>query len=237
MNENEVYALMVNKDPQWLSRPIEDLVKMQAVGSVYLATHKELLKKIKGGQIHLAEEDRRSKLAEGQIIGEALLDVEVKIGQMLPSAEEARKVGRPGHFGGVSGMPEGYKKKDKNGGNKAMNARALANNPELVEQIKQEARDNEDIPTKTAVLNKIKLKKAQDNLEREKASHAKAVAEGRTQKMALEIKLEEQLYITSLEKFLMIVPKTPPKDWTDEGFKKARALANLIIKRLEVFNG
>ena len=91
MKNEEAYAVLLKREPKWLARPIEELVKIQAVGSVYLATHKELLKKIKSGQIQLAEEDRKAKLADGQAIGEALLDVEVRIGQLLPSAEEATR--------------------------------------------------------------------------------------------------------------------------------------------------
>lgn len=73
--------------------------------------------------------------------------------------------------------------------------------------------------------------------EKEKERKDRAIAEGRTDKLQLQIKLEEQVYINALEKFLTIVPKNPPKDWTENGLNKARALANLIIKRLEVFNG
>jgi hypothetical protein len=155
MKNEEAYAALMTRDPQWLARPIEELVKIQAVGSVYLATHKELLKKIKSGQIHLAEEDRKSKLADGQAIGEALLDVEVKIGQLLPSADDAR-AGRdvPLHH---ARLPKGYNRQDDKSRHKAQYARALAANPAAVAAIKAEARQNEDIPTKTAVLNRIKL--------------------------------------------------------------------------------
>jgi hypothetical protein len=158
MKNEEAYAALIKRDPNWLSRPIEELVKIQAVGSVYLETHKQLLKKLKSGELHLAEEDRKSRLADGQAIGEALLDIEVKIGQMLPSAKDAVKTGRRGKghgTGGVPVLPVGYRHKD--GEKKAVNARALAANPHIVEKIKAEARENEDIPTKTAVITRIKL--------------------------------------------------------------------------------
>jgi len=168
MKNEEAYAALIKREPNWLARPVEELVKIQAVGSVYLAGHRQLLKKIKSGEIHIAEEDRKTRLAEGQICGEALLDIEVKIGQMLPSAEEMKKLAgggasqkdAAGRFTGGGGnvtLPEGYRRKDGGSHNKAQYARALAANPAAVAAIKAEAKRNEDIPTKTAVINRIKL--------------------------------------------------------------------------------
>jgi len=227
MKNEEAYAALIKKDPQWLSRPIEELVTLQAVGVVYLATHQKLLKQIKTGQIHLAEEDRKSKLADGQAIGEALLDIEVKIGQMLPSAAETKtREAKSRVSQGINLLPEGYQQNNRK---KAQYARALAANPAAVAAIKAEARENEDIPTKTAALNRIKY-------EKEKERHEKAVKEGRATKTNIEMTLEQQSYLAALQQIVILLPKQPPKNWTQHAFNTARGYVDVIIARLEKFN-
>jgi len=76
-----------------------------------------------------------------------LLDIEARIGELLPSAEEARRQsgqvtnGRPTPKGKRKPvLPEGIT------GKKAHQARAIKDHPEIVEKVKAQARENEDIP-------------------------------------------------------------------------------------------
>jgi len=161
VNEHEAFAVLVKRDPQWLARPIEELVKMAAIGSVYVTTHRSLLAKIKAGQIGLAEEDRKTKLGEGQVIGEALLDVERKLGELFEVAPEADRPGRPALRAG----PTKRDLKSAGGGaDRFRVATAIARHPEAVAHVIAEAKRNEDIPTKTAVLQRIRLDHLEKNV-------------------------------------------------------------------------
>lgn len=222
MNGEEVFAALMRKLPGWLERPIEDLVKMQAVGSVYLDTHRSILRRLKSGQIELAEEDRKSRLAEGQAIGEAILDVEARIGELLPSPEAAmgQSESKRGSRKGESRpkiMPDGISKHQRE------SARIIARHPEAVAQVKAEAKENEDIPTKTAVLNRVRL-----NAERKRRASTPPPSE-------IEITAEQMKYLNTLERIANLLPIEPPADWNEKAFQRAQAYARIIIKRLEVF--
>ena len=77
--------------------------------------------------------------------------IEARIGELLPPAKEARKTTLSG--GGKARRQEGITEKQ------AHRARAIASHPDEVEEAIREAEENEDIPTKTAVLNKISYKR------------------------------------------------------------------------------
>ena len=74
-------------------------------------------------------------------------------------------------------------------------------------------------------------------IEAEKERKEKAISEGRTQKTEIEMRIEEQQYIQALESIISKLPKQPPVDWSDKFFGIAQGYANIIINRLEVFNG
>jgi len=70
----------------------------------------------------------------------------------------------------------------------------------------------------------------------EKERKEKAIAEGRTEKPVLQMRIEEQQYIMALESIISKLPKQPPPDWSEKFFGVAKGYANIIINRLEVFN-
>jgi len=233
MKEQEAYAVLIRKDPGWLQKPIEELVKMSAVGSVYLEQHKKLLQKIKSGQIELAEEDRKRQLEQGQILADALLDAEVRIGELLPSREDIRRAST----GGSRSAPtiDSLGRKNYGGGGKKVlppgidsrrskAARKLAENPAIVEAIKKEARKNEDLPTKTAVLNRIKYEKEKER--KDKVQHQTSDRINR---------LEEANYIVALERVINLLPPEPPRECSQAFIEKASKYAAVIIRRLRPF--
>lgn len=230
MNEQEVFAALVRQTPGWLDRPIEDLVKMQAVGSVYLDIHRSILRKLKSGQIELAEEDRKGRLAEGQAIGVALLDVEARIGEL--SLAEPRRI--PGGKGtGKVQSGEGPTKYERLGISKGRTeiSQAIARHPEAVEKVIAEAKENEDIPTKTAVLNKIKA-------DREKQLRENYENRVKTQKQenAATTRGEALKYLSNLREIVLLLPvKIPAEGWTDASFAEAQAMVEIIRKRLEAW--
>jgi hypothetical protein len=227
MNDREAFAALVRQVPGWLERPIEELVKIQAVGSVYLDTHRSILRKLKGGQIELAEEDRRARVAEGQAIGRALLDVEARIGELLESAptHDVSKAGGPGKPPPHARRPDGVTQQ------RSLTARTIARHPEAVAQVIQEAEDNEDIPTKTAVLNKVKA-------DREKALREKYDRETRDKKAQNTARTtgEALKYLSKLREIVLVLPaEVPSEGWTDESYAEAKAMVEIIMRRLKVW--
>jgi hypothetical protein len=104
-------------------------------------------------------------------------------------------------------------------------AEEIHSHPAEVAEVIREAEENEDIPTKTAVLNKIAYKR---ELERVK---------GTREKTNMEMAADAYLYYSKLEDALRLIPATPPHEFKERDFLQIKAVALLIIKRLEVFNG
>jgi len=170
VQEQEAFAALVKRVPGYLDRPIEELVKMRAIGDVYLAAHKRMMKEIKAGKLKLAEEDLKTRQAEADTVGSAVLDSKVKIGEMSKAEPQARG---PGAGHGRGGLPSGKPQKHKRLGlgEKEMGRyQVLARNPKAIEQVKAEAREFGDPPTETAVLQRIRLDHLEKNIgKREKS--------------------------------------------------------------------
>jgi hypothetical protein len=173
-------------------------------------------------QLKMTESQRKITLRDGQEAGEMLLDIETRIGELLPSPEEARKTQSP------SSPKERRKRPDGMTDKRARASRDIAYHPEVVEKVKAQARENEDIPTRTAVINQIRYEK-----EKKRVNEA---SKKRTESKSL-IAIEQVQYINALDQVIRILPQQPPKDWNENAFKEAKAKAQIIIKRLEVFNG
>lgn len=96
----------------------------------------------------IAESQTKASLRDGQDAGELLLDIEARIGELLPSAKEAM-----GQSSQKRGVPKGKARPapailpDGISSKKAHQARTIKDNPEVVVKIKAQARENEDIPT------------------------------------------------------------------------------------------
>ena len=146
-----------------LPATLDKLVPMSFIGQAAVKFYQTKIRLMT--QLKMTEEQRQATLRDGQDAGEMLLDIEGRIGELLPSPEEAQAHGRTqakvhGRTGKDDGriLPEGITSK------KAHQARAIKDNPEIVERVKAQARENEDIPTKTAVLNAIEHQKDIDRI-------------------------------------------------------------------------
>lgn len=205
-----------------LPQKVEELVPISFIGSAAVRYYRDIISLM--DQLGVTEAQRKATLRDGQDAGELLLDIEARIGELLPDKEEAQRLGRKvGKIPGVSKvLPEGINH------HRANQARSIARHPDIVEQVKAQARENEDIPTKTAVLNAI-------NYEKEKARKETA-EKGRVESRSIAT-LDQIAYLNALDKCLLALPQRPPKKWGEETFKEAQAKAKIIIKRLEVFNG
>ena len=206
-----------------LPTKMEDLVPLTFIGQAAVSFYRSTIKAM--DQLKMTENQRKATLKDGQEAGEMLLDIETRIGELLPDPKEALKMG--GKRGRAIQL--GERPKEVHGGlsiRRACQARSIKNHPETVEKVKAQARENEDIPTRTAVLNAIhyeQQKKIQEKIETGKAE-SKAI-----------MSMEESLYLMALETVITKLPKQPPKNWSADGLKQAKAYAKIIIKRLEVF--
>lgn len=214
------------KQAGMLPAKMDELMPLSFIGRAAVTFYKAKIKAM--NQLKMTESQRKATLRDGQDAGEMLLDIEARIGQLLPSREEIRDTVKKNLKKGPVASDEGVGKLLPEGLDKgnAYKFRAIAENPEIVEKIKAQARENEDIPTKTAVLNAI-------SAEREKASRKKEkeyVEDSRTI-----IALEESSYLLALEQCIRLLPQRPPKAWSGEALKQAKAYAKIIIKRLGVF--
>ena len=161
-----------------LPSKLEDLAQFVLIGRDKLAMVRAGIKAL--DKLDMAQEVREQKKLEAQMLAEALMDAEVRIGEILlampkasgknnqyvqekvkiPTAEEFHSAPKP--------QPKPIETKQeaaqKLGFNKQQVERfqTLAKNKDIVEQVKQEARANDDLATRTAVLQAVKVKVKED---------------------------------------------------------------------------
>lgn len=151
-----------------LPNKIEDLAKFVLVGREKLTAVRANIRAI--DKLQLAEEVREQKKEEAQMLAEALLDAEVRIGDLLKQIPKAsggdRKSSKIKNDSGVDFEKTETKKEtiERLGFNQKQAERfeTLSSNKDVVEQVKAEARENEDIPTRTRVLQLVKEKSKEE---------------------------------------------------------------------------
>lgn len=152
MDNNELRSYQ-----QQLPETITELAKFVLVGRERLTAVRAEIRAIE--KVNLAKEVRLQKLLEAQDIAETVLDAEVRMGELLanlPTKPGQRTDMKPRSTGG-----ERLKTKTeiiKTVGFSKTNAERfekLAAYPEIVERMKAEARDQDDIISRAAVLQAI----------------------------------------------------------------------------------
>jgi len=159
-----------------LPAKIEDLAKFVLFGREKLKSVRAEISAI--DRLTLAKDVREQKLAEAQMLSGALLDAERKIGEFtltMPKdngfkGNQWQKL--PGELSPQEGQPpseeqpkKGKAERIKELGFNRMQVQkfeVLAKNPEVVEQVKREAQENDDIPTRSRVLQLVKEKRSPD---------------------------------------------------------------------------
>lgn len=144
---------------QNLPDKIEDLAKFVLVGREKLVSVRAEIRAI--NKLELAEEVREQKKEEAQMLAEALIDAEVRIGDLLKLIPKAKN-----QYDKCNSQQCEKQKETKQevitrlGFNKdqANRFETMASNKDIVEQVKAEARENEDIPTRTRVLQLVREK-------------------------------------------------------------------------------
>jgi hypothetical protein len=215
---------------------IEELVPMMFAGQAAVKFMSAKLKIVSDKNLSdpmgILDKQRKQTVEDGQCMGEMLLRIMSRIGEISETVPQER-ANQYMQMVGKKAPPTKHEKLGLASKTQLRQAQFIKNHPDLVDETIKECKKNEDIPNITTVFNKHKHAR---EMEKEKARYDKAVSEGRTEKMAIQLRLEETLYLNKLKEIIGILPKDPPKDWTKEGMAQAKALSNLIIKRLEVFH-
>jgi len=144
---------------------IGDLSKFILVGREKLTAVRAEIRAIT--KLKLAEEVHKQKQEEAAMLAEAVLDAEVKMGELLKKLP--KKQGKRTDLqltdtdvGKLESKAEivenlGFSEKQ------AERLEVLADNKDVVELVKAEARENEDIPTRSRVLELVNRKKKGDD--------------------------------------------------------------------------
>ena len=169
-----------------LPAKIEDLAKFVLFGREKLKSVRAEISAI--DHLTLAKDVREQKLAEAQMLSGALLDAERKIGEFtlkMPTAAggdrksaeikkdsgvkfdpvDGAEIKKPcgGPFDPISRKPKSERIKELGFNRRQVQKfEVLAKNPEVVEQVKREAQANDDIPTRSRVLQLVKEKRSPD---------------------------------------------------------------------------
>lgn len=220
--EKAVEMFQLVKENNLLPANMDDLARLSFIGGSAVSFYRKTIRAM--NNLKVAEERRKATLKDGQDAGEMLLDIEARIGELLPGREDAQKLGRKiGKTPGVSKvLPEGITRYT------AKSARIIAENPEIVATVKAQARDNDDIATKTAVLKAIRHKKAQEN----KTDVSKNKNPEDSSNIAA---LELASYLKALDKCIRLLPEKIPADLNEQAFSEARVKVKIIVHRLLVF--
>ena len=207
---------------------IDELVPLSFIGQAAVTFYRQKVKLM--DELKMTEEQRKITLKDGQGAGEMLLEIESRIGEIAMNEPDLSKETRFDKGANIGGKPTGKPPKHERLGmtaRKVNDSQQIAKNPEIVEKIKAQAKANDDIPTKTAVLSEIRY---QNEKKRRKE------AEGKQQKTKMMISIDQSRYIMALDKCARTLPKEPPKEWNEAAFAEAKTKAQILIKRLEVFN-
>jgi hypothetical protein len=145
---------------QSLPTTTEELHKFILIGKESLKAQKAKIRAIEKANMALAAKE--AALQDTQDIAEILLDAEVRLGEMLAQIKPEYSISSSK---GTNGLPKGAApRREKSlppGINKKQSheAQQLSRNPDMVEQVKQEARQNGSVATARDVYTKIKDKK------------------------------------------------------------------------------
>lgn len=160
MNQEEavkVFDLAVRQGG--LPATMDKLVPLSFIGAAAVKFYQAKVKLM--DQLGITEAQRKATLADGQDAGEMLLNIEAKIGELASQIPQVQAPGGKGAGRVPSGLPA---KHDRLGlaQHRMKQSETIHRHPEAVARVIAEAKENEDIPTKTAVLQRIRL----DHLEK-----------------------------------------------------------------------
>ena len=158
-----------------LPTTIDDLSRFVLIGREKLVSVRAEIRAIE--KVGLAQEVREQKLREAQDISEAVLDAEVRIGELMakvPKEPGRRNDIKPADTAVQRFQPTRNEVIEQAGftPKQVQRFETLAAHPEIVAQAKAEARENDDIVSRSLVLNMVKAQKKAEEIEQAKATIA-----------------------------------------------------------------
>lgn len=154
---------------------LPDLAAFVLVGREKLTAVRAEIRAI--DKLQLAEDVRQQKRDEAQMLSEALLDAEVRIGELTKAIPKAPPDRGNQYTGGKpTALSQSQKSKSEVITDLGFTPKQverfeiLANNPDVVEEVKREARENDDIPTRTRVIDIVQQRKKAENARIEESS-------------------------------------------------------------------
>lgn len=208
---------------QNLPANIEDLTKFALIGRDKLEAVRAEIRAI--NKLGLAQEVYEQKLREAQDIADAVLDAEVKIGELMAKVPKASGGDHGNQYTGGKNIDSDNFAKPKSDvirdagltPAQVSQFQRMADHPEIVEQAKAEARGKEDIVTRKDVMDRIRKEDGNkprgysgtaETREIFKAVYAAIDNEGQTEfdidDLIDEIKINGENYIRSLRNTVSI---------------------------------
>lgn len=142
-----------------LPTTLDDLSRFVLVGREKLTAVRAEIRAI--DKVGVATKVREQKLQEAQAISEAVLDAEVRIGELMAKVPKAKN-----QYAINTGVNSTKTEVIEQAGFTPMQIsrfEALAAHPEIVEQAKAEAREKEEVVSRTQVLNLIKEQNTEEH--------------------------------------------------------------------------
>ena len=185
---------------------IEDLSKFVLVGREKLNAVRAEIRAI--NKVGLAQEVYEQKLSEAQDIADAVLDAEVRMGQLTAAIPKATG-GQPFHNGSTCNSVDTSTKEEQLSDigltrQQANRFETLAKHPKVVEQAKAKAREENRIVTRQDVLNTIRKE--------EKAAERKAAIEEQINRP----KTSAHIDIFNTDKKYRVIYADPPWNYGDK---------------------
>ena len=202
-----------------ISANIEDLAKFVLIGRDKLQSVRAEISAI--SKLGLAKEVYEQKKAEAQDIAETVTLAEMRTGELLkaiPKATTNNPLGKNQHSGQndtnvdltkTTTMHKPKREVIKDLGfspKQAERMQTLAENPEIVKEAIQKARDNDDIVSRAFIMGEIKQAKREEKAQEQEERRAENAAKVETLATPLEAQGLFQTIVID-----------PPWDWGDEG--------------------
>jgi len=189
-----------------LPETLPELSKFALIGREKLVAVRAAIRAI--DKVGIAQEVREQKLKEAQDISEAVLDAEVRIGELMRNVPTAQ-----GKRTDIKLMDNSVQKSKADFIGQAgltvkqvQRFETLAAHPDMVAQAKAEARQNDDIVSRTLVMNMIKDQQ-----------RAKREAQREEERQENAEKIETLKTPLEAQGLFQTIVVDPPWDWGDEG--------------------
>lgn len=222
MKEEEavkIFDLVVKE--KMLPATLDKLVPLSFIGSAAVKFYQAKVRLM--DQLGMSEAQRKATLSDGQDAGEMLLNIEARIGELLENRPRGKFSDPNKNSGHGVALPKDVTI------DRSYQAQTIHRNPAAVAAVIAEARENEDIPTKTAVLNKIKGDKAQEQLKAFREKHNKEPSPVLAE--YLEKSIEHLIQVNSVVKQFFAYPDQVDAKRMKELVRQVKILVDIISSK------